>query len=143
MSCNQHCKSCKSCPFSRRCEPGELGGSPVETYLGQITGPFFLPCHAVDGYKGNDTKLEDEVGQCAGAAIFRSNIGVSGMMPDQLLKLEAGSDPDVFNTLEEFVQHHCPEMSKDEAWMMAGNWPKFLTQQMHIAWKKDRAQPAE
>ena len=110
MSCKQHHQACKSCPFSRTCEPGALGGSPLNTYLGQIVGPFHLPCHSAGNYKGNDTPCTNEHAQCSGAAIFRRNIGVDVLMPDPLLKLQT-EDENVFSSLEEFITHHAPYAS--------------------------------
>ena len=40
---NQHTKPCKTCPFRRDCTPGELGGSSVETFIGQAFGAFHIP----------------------------------------------------------------------------------------------------
>lgn len=109
MSCTQHNKACKSCPFSRNCESGALGGSSVATYLGQILGNFYLPCHAAANYLGNDTPISSQHVQCAGAALFRQNIGT--YVPDPLLKIEGGEDDNVFKTLEEFIAHHEPEFT--------------------------------
>jgi hypothetical protein len=123
---NQHAKACESCPFSRRCEPGELGGSPVETYVGQVVGPFFLPCHSAKGYKGKATTLESGAPQCAGAAIMRANIGRDELMPGPLLRLFGSSDPNVFADLEEFIRHHRPELSPPEVEAMAADWLRLL-----------------
>jgi hypothetical protein len=114
MMSDQRTAACKGCPFSKKSESGKLGGSPIETYLGQIIGPFFLPCHAAKGYKGNDEKIETCKCQCAGAAVFRANLGLDSRMPAALLRLPAHSDPNVFESLEEFVRHHRPELSEAE-----------------------------
>jgi hypothetical protein len=45
-----------------------------------------------------------DVGQCAGAAIMRTHIGVAPIMPDALPCLPPA--PEVFKTLSEFVAHH-------------------------------------
>lgn len=86
---NSKRKPCKECPFKRR-EPEEarkyMGGSPVEVYIGQALGPFWLPCHMDKGYQGKQSNPE-EVIQCAGAAIFRANCGISEMLPESLLRL--------------------------------------------------------
>lgn len=135
---NQHTKACKSCPFSRQCEPGELGGSEVGTYVGQAVGPFFLPCHSAKGYKGNNTTLESGAPQCAGAAIFRANIGRSELMPGPLLKLFADSDPNVFDTLQEFIAHHRPDLTPGEVEQIACDWPMYLHREYTIATLKGR-----
>lgn len=100
----QHTKPCKGCPFSRNTEPGSLGGSAPEVYIGQSEGPFWLPCHNSKGYRGNSTNY-GEVTQCAGAAIYRSKIGVADKMPAALLTLDADND-EVFNSHAEFLAHH-------------------------------------
>jgi len=138
MSCNQNNKACGGCPFSKQCAPGELGGSPITTYIGQIIGPFYLPCHAAKNYKGNETKLSPEHAQCAGAAIMRRNIGVAHMMPDPLLKLEE-EDPNVFNTIEEFIHHHLPELGTDEIATLVDAAPILMQEQLDIAMGKPGA----
>lgn len=93
------------CPFNKQNRlPLEkaLGGSPVETYVGQAAGPFWLPCHMDKKYEGK-TSDPNAVQQCAGAAIFRSNVGISAMMPTQLLRLPRDNGELVFNSFEEFV----------------------------------------
>ena len=62
-------------------------------------------------YKGNDA----ETMHCAGAAIFRANVGVAEKLPWKLLKLPAKSDDNVFGSYLEFVMHHEPKLSKKEA----------------------------
>ena len=107
--CTQSGKACTECPFSRNSTSGNLGGSPIEVYLGQILGAFYLPCHMAKNYKGNDTPLLAEHMQCAGAAIFRRHIGIADRIPDPLLKLDT-DDGNVFTNLAEFIQHHDPEL---------------------------------
>jgi hypothetical protein len=94
-------KPCKECPFSRTIEPGNLGGSAPEVYVGQIVLPFWLPCHCSANYRGKETDV-NEVSQCAGAAIMRANLGVH--VPRALLSLPPG--PDAFESLAEFYAHH-------------------------------------
>jgi hypothetical protein len=43
--------------------------------------------------------------QCAGAAIFRANIGVDDLMPNFLLKQEVDEEL-VFSTSAELIAHH-------------------------------------
>jgi hypothetical protein len=116
-----------------------LGGSPIQVYLGQIVGPFVLPCHSQKGYQGNDTPIS--AGQCAGAAVFRANIGVDDMMPDALLHLEAGSDPNVFGSLEEFMTHHRPDLSDVAKAAMVALIPEFLRDELRKAQAKGRCYP--
>lgn len=101
---NQHTKPCAECPFRRDITPGLLGGSPVETYIGQSVMPFWLPCHCDQKYAFKASKI-DEVTQCAGTAIFRANLGVGQLMPPSLLSLPPDKEL-VFGTMAEFVAHH-------------------------------------
>lgn len=116
MKCNQSNKSCNECPFSKASPSGQLGGSPIQTYLGQILGPFYLPCHMPQNYKGNDTPVSPEHMQCAGAAIFRRKLGVR--VPAPLLTLQS-DDSNVFSTLEEFISHHDPSLTPEGVKSMA------------------------
>lgn len=96
-------KPCAQCPFSRRTEPGLTGGTCPTVYVGQSIGPFWLPCHMDPKYKAN--RLDTDALQCAGAAIFRANIGVTELLPEQLLRLEADTQR-VFANFEELIAHH-------------------------------------
>ena len=99
---------CGTCPFARRTKPGTLGGSPIETFAGQAHGPFLLPCHQGKGYvQDADTVANDpeRVEECAGAAIFRANVGATERLPEGLLRLDVDTLL-VFATFDEFAQHH-------------------------------------
>jgi len=61
-------------------------------------------------------------------------------MPGPLLKLFAKSDPHVFDTMEEFIAHHRPDLSEEEVRQMAGDWPHLLHRQYAIAALKGRMQ---
>lgn len=101
----QQCKvPCSECPFSKTVEKGALGGSDPMVYVGQIHGPFWLPCHMDKEYDNIDSE-PTVVGQCAGAAIMRANIGADKRMPDALLKLEANTEL-AFASTSEFVSYH-------------------------------------
>jgi hypothetical protein len=102
---NQHKKACATCPFSKRSTPGELGGSPVEMFVGQAYGAFWLPCHEAVDYSDPNWKQKYEAAQCAGAAIYRSNCHPA-KRPVALLNLPADSDENVFKSPAEFVAHH-------------------------------------
>ncbi len=100
---------CAACPWRRDSKPGGLGSKePTETFIGQVYGPFYLPCHCGYPRDGSDPDWKEKAlkaPQCAGAAIFRANIGVSRHLPEQLHRLPA--DPaKVFETAEEFTAHH-------------------------------------
>jgi hypothetical protein len=101
-------KACKECPFNRKNvleKHKALGGSDPGVYIGQIHGPFWLPCHLDREYKDKNSDPA-KVHQCAGAAVFRANIGVDALMPEQMLRLPLGSDPNVFTSVEEFISHY-------------------------------------
>lgn len=98
---------CKSCPWKKNTQlPGLIGGSEPTVYIGQAQGPFYLPCHNSKNYVGKNTTLESpDTKQCAGAAIFRSNIGVAPMMPKGIEILPEDKE-NVFATREEFLAHY-------------------------------------
>lgn len=105
----QHKKPCKTCPFAATCPPGETGGSPVSTFIGQSFGPFRIPCHERIDYSDPDWKsacLTDDAPQCAGNAIFRNKVGVAELLPDPLLKLEPFVGDAVFDEPARLFSHH-------------------------------------
>jgi hypothetical protein len=102
MTQPQHTTACEECAFKRSIKPGYLGGSPPETYIGQINAPFWIPCHMAGHYKWKASRC-NETQECAGAAIFRANLGIS--MPPPLSSLPPDRET-VFATLAEFYAHH-------------------------------------
>jgi hypothetical protein len=75
-------------------------------YIGQSIGPFMLPCHMACDFDDPDWK--SKVGgtpQCAGAAIYRTNIGVADNLPDAIHKLPKDTAT-VFASPVEFLAHH-------------------------------------
>lgn len=98
-------KPCKECPFARNNElKGENpGGSNPGVYIGQAMGPFWLPCHMEKEYNGKKTD-PNTVNQCAGAAIYRSNVNAP-KMPHQILRLPEDKDL-VFSSHAEFYAHY-------------------------------------
>lgn len=104
MTCNR--KPCEECPFRRASYPrglGLIGGSPPEVYVGQSMGPFLLPCHMTPDYEQD--RRDPGHAQCAGAAIYRANVGVSDRMPAQLIKAEPDAT-EVFGSHAEFLAHY-------------------------------------
>ncbi len=88
----QHKKPCSDCPFRRDALPGWLGGDTPEYYTRLAQSDLLIHCH---------TKLGP---QCAGAAIYRANIGkvprdrkVLRLLPDKMT---------VFSWPTEFINHH-------------------------------------
>lgn len=97
---------CNDCAFRRTSIPGHLGGSPAETFIGQVYGPFVIPCHLACNFDDPEWKAKSfETPQCAGAVVFRANIGVSDLLPDQLHKLPTDK-VNVFGSAVEFMAHH-------------------------------------
>ena len=97
---------CKQCPFSRDSVPGRLGGSTPEVFIGQIAGPFVLPCHMHCDF--DDPHWRDDTfttPQCAGAAIFRTHVGVADQMPEAIHRLPANHEK-VLSSYAEFLAHH-------------------------------------
>ena len=107
-------KPCPACPFTRSCERGVLGGSPPEIYMGQAFAPFQLPCHMhyEPDHPGWKAECFDKP-QCAGAAIFRANMGISGELPQALHRLPSDHQQ-VFSNHFEFFMHH-KRINFDEA----------------------------
>jgi len=103
----QHKKPCDECPFGKIAKVKTLGGASVETYIGQIHGPFWLPCHKDKNYaeKASDP---NKVSQCAGASIFRANLEVSDFLPNVLNVCEPSEELS-FSSVTEFVEHHTGE----------------------------------
>lgn len=99
---------CKECAFSRAVEPGCLGGSEPEVYIGQSFAPFAIPCHCHCDFSDPDWKSKagpGETPQCAGVAIFRANIGAKGVLPKALTYLDVNNDL-VFSDPVQFLAHH-------------------------------------
>jgi hypothetical protein len=96
---------CPECPFSKKVKPGRLGGSSPFVYIGQAEGPFALPCHKHCDFGDPDWKKKTlETPQCAGAAIYRSNVGASLAAQNGIPSLPAS--PEVFESHAEFLAHH-------------------------------------
>lgn len=118
---------CNECAFRRDITPGALGGSAPEVYVGQTNGPFYIPCHS--HYSSDTPDWKDkamEAPQCAGSRVYRANIGMSPMFPDQLLGLDA--DPvKVFASHAEFVAHHKGISLAEAEQMLIEHTPNELT----------------
>jgi hypothetical protein len=101
-------KPCDECPFKRNNKldntDGKPGGADPTVYIGQAMGPFWLPCHKAPGYQGKASD-PSQVIQCAGAAVFRSNINRAHLLPDKLLKLPIDKMR-VFASAEEMLAHY-------------------------------------
>lgn len=106
-------KPCKDCPFMAWTEPGALGGSAPEVYMGQIFGPFVLPCHKACDFDDPQWREKSiNTPQCAGAAMFRKSMGISDYLPDVIHSLEP--DGPVLDSPVKFYAHH-KQISEEEA----------------------------
>jgi hypothetical protein len=118
-------KPCKECPFSRAIEPGATGGADPSVYVGQAYGPFWLPCHMDKDYTHATANQKANVlAQCAGAAIFRANVGVEDQMPPWVHQLPADTTLS-FASPAELIAHH-GKMSLEEAEEFLRAFPPFL-----------------
>ena len=97
-------KPCSTCPFNRanKATENRLGGSSWETFIGQVRGSFWLPCHNSKNYKGNNTPIGGAM-ECAGASIFRANI--KAQVSSQLMQSEPDTEL-VFANEYEFIQEY-------------------------------------
>jgi hypothetical protein len=104
---NEMRKACRTCPWKKgTTSPGLIGGSEPTVYIGQVSGPFYFPCHSSKGYAGKKTNLESsDTKQCAGANIFRANIDVAKLMPKGIEQLSQDLE-NIYNTREEFLAHY-------------------------------------
>lgn len=88
----QHKKPCSDCPWARVALPGWLGAMSPEEWLQHAHGESMVDCHAHNG------------AQCAGMAIFRSNIMKRCRSPHILLLPK--DRVKVFASDSEFLLHH-------------------------------------
>ena len=96
---------CDQCCFIRSIEPGNLGGSAPEVYIGQAQAGMWIPCHSTYE-EGVHPKLQShfKTRQCAGCAIYRSNCGItSPFAPVENLPADTEK---VFASHAEFLAHH-------------------------------------
>lgn len=104
---NTNRKPCKECPFARHVQPAVAGlGDPCR-YVGQAVGPFWLPCHEAPGYEENKFAPDnvERIPQCAGAAIYRANVGVLHKFSAAFLHAEKNTEL-VFASHAELLAHH-------------------------------------
>jgi len=98
--------ACHECPWRRAALPGWLGPHDAETWVAIAQSDLPIACHSTI----NPTVPEDEawddpdILQCAGSAIFRSNICKSSRVPD-VARMPADRES-VFARPNEFMEHH-------------------------------------
>ncbi len=89
---SQHRSPCTDCPLRRDALKGWLGGDKPDEYLSLLHSDVTIDCHVHEGV------------QCAGAAIYRANVGKRCRDSDVLT---LGQDRiKVFSTPMEFKEHH-------------------------------------
>lgn len=89
---SQHKKPCSDCPWRRKAVAGWLGGVSADDWLAYAHGEARIDCH---------TLLK---AQCAGAAIYRSNVLKSPR--DRTLLILPSDTENVFQRPQEFKAHH-------------------------------------
>jgi hypothetical protein len=91
-ACGQHKSPCSDCPWTRASVPGWLGDLSADEWLRTAHGEARIECHVHLG------------AQCAGAAIYRSNMA-KRTHDSTHLRLPADRER-VFATPTEFKDHH-------------------------------------
>lgn len=86
----QHTKPCKDCPWRKVSAPGWLGGFSVQYWLSAAHSDVVIQCHTNDLH------------QCAGMAMYRSNVCKSVRAP----MLDLPSSPLAFSNPFDFSKHH-------------------------------------
>jgi hypothetical protein len=89
---SQITKPCSDCPLSRGSLNGWLGGGTPEDWGHALHSESRMNCHVLEG------------AQCAGAAIYRSNI-CKRMIDKELLVLPSDHGA-VFSNRVQFLDHH-------------------------------------
>lgn len=92
VATKQHRSPCGDCPWRRKSLPGWLGSASTEQWLAEAHGEARIDCHTLTGV------------QCAGAAIYRSN--VMKLPRDRKLLKIAANRVLVFSGPGEFRKHH-------------------------------------
>lgn len=95
---SQITRPCSDCPLSRGSLNGWLGGGKPEDWGHALHSESLMNCHVLEG------------AQCAGAAIYRSNV-CKRMVDKDLLVLPADREA-VFSNRAEFLAHHTAPLEK-------------------------------
>lgn len=116
---SQRKKVCDQCPFSRSTPKSYLDtrGNNGGRFVAQANCNAILPCHREDP---DNNAVVGQCQQCAGAAIFRANIGVADQLSPRLGKLEADTET-VFATNAELLAHHTGGSLEDAEWFLEQN----------------------
>ncbi len=84
-------------------------GENGERFIGQSVGPFVLPCHMTKEFGEFRERFDNDEPSphCVGAQIYRANIGVSHLLPEQATGEKVPTDYDtVFGGHDELLSHH-------------------------------------
>lgn len=138
-------KPCGSCPFARS-TPGDKSVEKVNplVLIGQAQGPFLLPCHQDPEYLGaHRVDNLKEISQCAGAAIYRANLGIAERLPAALHALAANTEL-VFASPEELLAHFAGATVEEAKQFLAncGGADELLRKALHDAGNKGFLTPA-
>lgn len=100
----------------RTATPGYIGPEAIEDWLKMAHGETPIACH--ETIKAKEDRETTWKAQCAGAAIFRSNIHKSPRDPE--IETLPRDDELVFSWDDEFVAHHDlrPRMMELRKWML-------------------------
>lgn len=105
----QHVKPCSDCPFARTALAGWLGGMSVGKWLAVAHGDGRMECHTRNLHDGSAC-------ECAGGAIFRSNVCKS--VTGDRLRLKADKARVLASDVE-FARHHLQiPITADRVWKM-------------------------
>lgn len=95
---------CSGCPFSRHSPMEKAGKVSPFVLLGQVYGPFVLPCHQEPGYEKG--VYNPAHAHCAGAATFRGNVEVGDRVTHLNLPVLPKNTLDVVATPAELLMKH-------------------------------------
>jgi hypothetical protein len=100
-------KPCKECPFNKKANLSikDLGNASPETYIGQLNGSFWLPCHMEKNYNGKESS-PDDVRICAGAAMLRSKLPIKEKFKSHLTPILEDTDNSSFDSCADFMTHY-------------------------------------
>jgi hypothetical protein len=101
-------KPCSECPWRRGAASGYLGPYDPRKWIRIALTDSPIACHktivVTDPLEGEGSWDHPKIRQCAGAAIFRANVGKS---PKNPTVATGPADPEnVFDDVVEFCHHH-------------------------------------
>lgn len=112
-------KMCNDCPWRRESMAGWLGNEAPEPFVARAHSEQAYPCHVEVDYTDPEWEatLElDDTGphQCAGLAVFRSNVGKLPRDPE--VQVLPSDRENVFSSNAEFINHHRSSPFGFESW---------------------------